>query len=327
MVKEIAITRKLPANIEKSDLELFEESLNTSFYVLSPLILNQVSIIQDTVFSPKDRKVYSNHTHTQGLSFLPIAKRFTYSALKKWRKIPHGIWVKDEWSNNFFHWMTDCLPRIWQGLEFGISNTVILHDSFRHLSYVTESLELLAVQPVYFTSRENLWVNKLVLTSRTSTFPNFNIPYTVKTRERMAFSFSSPPSRKIYASRRYAKKRKSHNEVDVELLAIKKGYEVVYFEKLSLAEQIKMMAHTKVLVALHGAALTNMLFMQKNQKVVELRNIDDKKTNCYFNLASALGQQYFYTLNQGDSKNSIVSDFTINLKALEEILEEIERIS
>lgn len=94
-----------------------------------------------------------------------------------------------------------------------------------------------------------------------------------------------------------------------------------------MAEQIKMMAQTKVLVALHGAALTNMLFMQKNQKVVELRNIDDKKTNCYFNLASALGQQYFYTLNQGDSKNSIVSDFTIDLKALEEILEEIERIS
>src|SRR5690606_16141857 len=154
---------------------------------------------------------------------------------------------------------TDCVPRIWQGLEFGLSDRVILPDSFKHLPYVTESLKMLNITPVYFTSKENLWVEELILTSRTSSFPNFNIPYILKTREKFGVTLSVPPIKKIYASRRYADKRSAHNVVDVELLMIKRGFQVVYFEKLNLQKQIELMAETKILVGLHGAALTNMI--------------------------------------------------------------------
>ena len=230
------------------------------------------------------------------------------------------MWVIDEWSANFFHWMTDCLPRIWEGLERDSGAPVILPESYRSLSYVTQSLDLLGIKPVFFNSRENLKVGTLILTAKTAPFPHFNIPLAQKTRAKLGVKPAQNPWRKVYISRKLADKRKAHNELEVELLLRKKGFEIVYAEKLSLKQQIELMSETALLVCLHGAALTNMLFMKEGMAVLELRNFNDSITQCYFNLASALGLRYFYTLNKGDSKNTIMTDFTIDLKALEEAL-------
>jgi capsular polysaccharide biosynthesis protein len=235
------------------------------------------------------------------------------------------MWVTDEWSVNFFHWMTDCLPRIWEGLERDPQCPVILPESFKSLSYVTQTLDLIKGKAEFFKSRENLKVDTLILTARTAPYPHFNIPLTKRTREILGVKPSQSPWRKVYVSRKLADKRKAHNELEVELLLRKKGFEILETEKLSLKQQIQLMSETALLVCLHGAALTNMLFMQEGMKVLELRNVNDSITHCYFNLASALGLRYFYTLNKGDSKNTIMTDFTIDVKALEEALTFIDK--
>lgn len=235
------------------------------------------------------------------------------------------MWVIDEWSANYFHWMTDCLPRIWEGMERDPGCPVILPESYRSLSYVVQSLEILKIKVEFFKSRENLLVDNLILTARTATFPNFNPPLAQKTRQILGIKSAKAPFRKIYVSRKLASKRKAHNEVDVELLLRKRGVEIIYAEQLSVKQQIELMAETELLICLHGAALSNMLFLQERAKVLELRNIGDSKTQCYFNLASALELQYYYTLNQGDHKDSIMTDFTIDLNALEATLDLIQK--
>lgn len=244
---------------------------------------------------------------------------------KAWRKIPKGIWVTDEWSANFFHWMTDCLPRIWEGIERDATFPIILPDSYRSLEYVTQSLNLLKIKVEFFKSRENLRVETLILTARTATFPNFNPSLTQKTREKFAVSTPKTPWKKVYVSRKHATKRKAHNELEVELMLRKKGFDIVYAEQLSIKEQAKLMGNTMLLVCLHGAALTNMLFLKENMRVLELRKIGDTRTNCYFNLASALGLRYYYTLNKGDHRDTIMTDFTIDLIALETVIDQIEK--
>lgn len=323
MVQEITVQRTLPENLRPEDLWMFNPALKATFYTLLPINLKNVAILQDTVFNPKERKFFASFTHVNSLGFLPLAKRVAHCAMKSWRTIPDGIWIKDEWSANYFHWMTDCLPRLWLGLQEGKSDKVILMESFKNLPYVTQSLDLLGIQPVYFKSGENLWVKNLVLTGRTANFANFNLPLTQLTREKLSVKSAVSQFRKVYVSRKLAPKRKVYNELEVELLVRKKGYEIIYMEKMGLKEQLTLMAETRILVSLHGAALTNMLFMQEGQTVVELRNQNDDKTNCYFNLASALGIRYFYTLNKGDSTNSISSDFTVDLFALEKVLDEL----
>lgn len=234
------------------------------------------------------------------------------------------MWVIDEWSANYFHWMTDCLPRIWEGLDRDPKSPVILPESFRSLAYVTESLQLIGVEVEYFKSSENLKVDHLILTARTATFPNFQESLAKRTREFFAAAQKQvQPELQVYISRKLAPKRKAHNELEVELMLRKRGFEIVYAEQLSFRQQVELMGKTKLLVCLHGAALTNMLFLHNEAKVLELRNIGDSKTQCYFNLASALELPYFYTLNQGDHKDTIMTDFTIDLEALEDVLDQI----
>ncbi|MFN3760872.1 MAG: hypothetical protein ACK4SF_16790 [Algoriphagus aquaeductus] len=40
-------------------------------------------------------------------------------------------------------------------------------------------------------------------------------------------------------------------------------------------------------------------------------------------MASALDLAYYYTLNRGDSENTILTDFTIDLEALDKTLDQI----
>lgn len=298
--------------------------MEVAFERIFPVHLKNIWILQDSVFSPGEFKFYASHTHIAGLGPLQFAKRAALCCTKGWRKVPKGIWVIDEWSANYFHWMTDCLPRIWEGRERDPEAPIILPESFRSLDFVTQSLDLLKIPVAFFKSRENLQVDTLILTARTATFPNFNPPLAQITRKNLAISALKEPWKKVYISRKLAPKRKAHNELEVELMLRKRGFEITYAEQLSVKQQIQLMSETALLVCLHGAALTNMLFMKEGMKVLELRNIGDSVTQCYFNLASALQLSYYYTLNQGDHRDTILTDFTIDLSALEQVLDLIE---
>jgi capsular polysaccharide biosynthesis protein len=323
--QEITVKRALPVNLDPKDLPLFQMALEVSFERLHPMQLKNVWILQDTVFAPGEFKFYSSHTHVENLGPLQFAKRAINCAPKSWRKIPKGIWVLDEWSANYFHWMTDCLPRIWEGLERDPKAPVLLPYSYQSLAFVSESLKLIGAAVIFFKSNQNLKVSTVILTARTASFPNFNLKLTQKTREKLSFKASTEPWRNVYISRKLAGKRKVHNETEVELILKKRGFEVVYAEQLNLSQEIQLMGETKILVSLHGAVLTNMLFLAPNTKVLELRNLDDSASQCYFNLAAALGLSYYYTLNKGDSSDTIMTDFTVDVDALTTAIDRVEK--
>jgi capsular polysaccharide biosynthesis protein len=323
--QEITVKRALPVNLDPKDLPLFQMALEVSFERLHPMQLKNVWILQDTVFAPGEFKFYSSHTHVENLGPLQFAKRAINCAPKSWRKIPKGIWVLDEWSANYFHWMTDCLPRIWEGLERDPKAPVLLPYSYQSLAFVSESLKLIGAAVIFFKSNQNLKVSTVILTARTASFPNFNLKLTQKTREKLSFKASTEPWRNVYISRKLAGKRKVHNETEVELILKKRGFEVVYAEQLNLSQEIQLMGETKILVSLHGAGLTNMLFLAPNTKVLELRNLDDSASQCYFNLAAALGLSYYYTLNKGDSSDTIMTDFTVDVDALTTAIDRVEK--
>ena len=324
MRQEITVHRKLPVNLKTQDLPLFQGALTATFERLHLVQIKNAWILQDTVFSPGELKFYADRTHNSQLGPLQFAKRAVYCATKGWIKIPKGMWVIDEWSANYFHWLTDCMPRIWEGLERDPDCPVILPESYRSLDFVTQSLDLLKVPVVYFKSSKNLRVDILLLTAKSSLLPNFHVELTQKTREKLSRKAIKEPWRKIYISRKFAPKRKAHNETEVEVFLKRRGFEIVYAENLTFHQQIQLMSETALLVSLHGAALTNMLFLPKSSKVLELRNSGDSITQCYFNLASALELPYFYTLNQGDSKDTITTDFSIDIDSLKSALDEME---
>jgi capsular polysaccharide biosynthesis protein len=80
------------------------------------------------------------------------------------------------------------------------------------------------------------------------------------------------------------------------------------------------MSKANMLVGLHGAGLTNMMFMPTQSRVLEIRNYGDSHNNCYFTLASEFGHRYFYIQSHGDNGNTQAANFTVDLHALDSVL-------
>ena len=77
-------------------------------------------------------------------------------------------------------------------------------------------------------------------------------------------------SGRLYISRRKAAQRRLANEPELEAALKSLGFESVCLEDLSLKEQILACARARVVVASHGAGLTNLAFARRLGLVVEL---------------------------------------------------------
>ena len=81
-----------------------------------------------------------------------------------------------------------------------------------------------------------------------------------------------------------------------EILKILKKFEfeVLQFENYSILD-VKILSKTEVLGP-HGSGLANMLFMNKNSKVIDVREKEDDFRNALMSMASDLNLNY-YCLN------------------------------
>jgi capsular polysaccharide biosynthesis protein len=103
---------------------------------------------------------------------------------------------------------------------------------------------------------------------------------------------NSGRQRKIYASRSTQSVRKLTNEALILPLLTAHGFEVVHFERLSFLEQVSLMSETSVFAGVHGANMTNLMFLPAEAVVVEFLNADHGDL-CYFRLASCLSLPYY----------------------------------
>jgi capsular polysaccharide biosynthesis protein len=78
------------------------------------------------------------------------------------------------------------------------------------------------------------------------------------------------------------------------------------------------------LISLHGAGLSNMLFMKQGSIVLELRMKGDQQNLCYYSLASALSINYYYLFCTRNADNINVQDanISVDLLELEKILQQ-----
>jgi capsular polysaccharide biosynthesis protein len=133
------------------------------------------------------------------------------------------------------------------------------------------------------------------------------------------------PKKIIYVSRSKAKYRKLVNELELIKMLKKNGVEIYNFDNISLTEQIKIAKETRVFISIHGAALTNMLFMNKSQNILEIRHPNSEIQNCYFSLASTLMHNYFYFLGTPIKKESNPHDgnLKVDVESFENLLKTI----
>lgn len=216
--------------------------------------------------------------------------------------IERAIWCTDEWSHGYFHWFVDVLQRYFS-VEYHDDYVLLLPQRYAEIAYVTESLKWLKISHRFIGPKEIVHVGKLVLPTyykpRGTVFKSLinHIASVVKHDGNIERS-------RVYISRKYAHRRKVSNEDEVFQVMDCQGFRIVYLEQLSWLEQLGILKKTSIIVGLHGAGLTNMLFMPPGSTVLEIKMTGSDKQVCYKELANALGHQYNLLWAPPDDSNA-----------------------
>lgn len=307
--------RKKPVNLFEDKIFLFKNEFTYAVPATYFKRINKVDVLNDTVFDPSSFKFFAAETHINGVFTLKqkIIYLFCYSHPR--RKLEKGVWITQNWTWMYFHWLTDALTRLIACDQFIDDHMVVLPQSYKKYPFIRESLEYLGYKIHWVLLNECLRINELILPSHTASPGNFNDIILKKLRSKFCLSVT-PPSKNIYISRAKASQRFIDNEQELINLLLDYNFEIHVFEEYSFLKQVELMNQTTLLIGLHGAGLANMLFMQNKAKVIEIRNQNDSKNNCYFSMASALELSYYFVEGTGNGGNTSDAIVKVNIESV-----------
>jgi tellurite resistance-related uncharacterized protein len=202
-------------------------------------------------------------------------------------------------SENYFHWMFEILPRLHFIKKTGLKTDLYLLP--KNKQFQKDSIKALKIQKKKIIDlNENTHIKaKEVLFSSMPIYTGNSTPEVCEfVRKLFLKKYDKRKYKKyekIYVCRGKVKYRKVSNEKEVIRFLRKNGFTPVTMDGLSVFEQAKIFNSAKVIVAPHGAALTNLVFCEKGTKVIEF--FHPKYVNiCYWVLSNCLKLDYNYFL-------------------------------
>lgn len=197
---------------------------------------------------------------------------------------------------NYYHWLIDSLPRLvllqryYPGCQLLVPAPVPGYVKQTALMFGFE--RLLPLETGTIAS-----VPQLVMPDYVAEPGSQNADLLKEVRDKILSALglvSSSNGRRIYVSRNQQPIRRLLNEESIEPILRQYGFETINFEGMPFADQVRTMREAAVLVGVHGANLTNMLFMAPQTIVIELMSNNILVLNdCYYCLSSALGLAYY----------------------------------
>ncbi len=330
--------RNLPKNIKAEDKFLFEHELNRRFEGSKIFFVKKIYIHKTKLSKFKYFQVYSAHWRMHKY-LLKYKVRFFLnnflSFIKKELKdeevisINKASWVIDQKSYKYMHWFSDSLQRIEQIKKYLQEYPIIIEDRYENYKYVLETLEILNI-PYIVCERTKIYkVKDLLISSHSAPAGNYNedlVQSISKQFKNLAKKENNSTNfKKIWITRENASIRKIKNFQDIKQIIEKFNYKIIALEEYSLLDQIDMLYNAKVIAGLQGAGLNNILFMKNGSKVLEIRDREDNKNNCYFSLSSALNIDFFYcTASSVEKGNFHSSDYIVDPEKLTLSFKEIE---
>jgi hypothetical protein len=195
----------------------------------------------------------------------------------------------------YYHWMVEVLPKLALLQESGISYDYLYIPTY--IQFMKETIKLLGIDPKKIISKKYDYVqfDELIVPSMPSDYGycseyvinflrNTFIPLAEKAVNHNLFA------KRVFVSRKKASSRKIINEDEVFELFKKHGFVRYNLEDLSVLEQVALFYNAEMIVAEHGAGLTNIIFAQPKTKVIEI--FQARIRAMYWYLCQQLGLDY-----------------------------------
>ncbi|MDQ6765140.1 MAG: glycosyltransferase family 61 protein, partial [Verrucomicrobiota bacterium] len=231
-------------------------------------------------------------------------------------------------SLNYYHWLIKMLPRLHllerAGVEIDKCDLLVNPPTkFQSEGYAASGLRAKTLRVVGW--RHFHYCRNLFVTSVPHDMPPWTITYL---RELFAATLRGAPakSRAIYLSRRNAPSRRVVYEEAVAEYLDTVGVEVIDLAEHPFSKQIEIVAQADLIIAPHGAALSNLAFAKSTARVLEIFS-DAATQKCFWILSRHLGITYHYFVAEIVPRNdgSQFMDMIIPVEKLKRALDHLFR--
>jgi hypothetical protein len=199
----------------------------------------------------------------------------------------------------YYHWLLEVLPNLLMTLSKFPAAKIVMPENCP--GYIVEGLAMALgpeVSDRFITCTTPVRVETLLMPQYHQS-PEFTCPEVVdllRSRVKsklMAETLAPRSGSKIYISRRRAGRRRLKGEERLEERLQKRGFRILHLENISFDEQIRIFHDAEIVVATHGAGLSNIVWSEAPCKVVEIFP-KNYILDCYAWLSFGLGLDYRY---------------------------------
>jgi capsular polysaccharide biosynthesis protein len=237
-------------------------------------------------------------------------------------------------SNNYYHFITDVLPRfgVFEDAMPGVEPDGLYVPATSKWQQNLLELTGLAKYPLIATAKHRaVRADRLVVPSISNPYEVAPRPTIEWLRRRLPPVDTAAQPRRIYVTRGTDRNNRSlvHEEATWPLLE-QRGFVRVAPETTSIQEQIDLFAAAEVIVAPHGAALTNLVFCSPGVRVLEMFTASYVNSAYWAILQSIPGTHYRYLVagdtaryGPGDPMNDIMADIDLTPQAVADAVDQL----
>lgn len=277
---------------------------------------------------------YSNRTSVNGLTL-----NWDTSLNRTNTKIAgRAIHFCDDHAPNYFHWLTECLPRMWVIDQFPEYGAVPLLVDEKLPPSLIESLHMIKGKREIIRIGKHVFceVEELIYPSVLSVVhDNYGVPKSMEDvlispegveYVRNAFlKRDQRGNRKLFIARRSPGYRDLLNSEEIEQVLVDDGFEIVFPEKLSFQNQVKIFSQASIIISQTGAGLTNLIFAPRGCKVFALTTKAVHNYYAFNMLADACQVELKYILGEPVAESNqyqVHEDFVIPIDLVRNAIRE-----
>lgn len=264
---------------------------NNAYLTNTGIGLKSFKLIDETIFNNITRQ-HRKHFYKYALYKYLLGRNIRING-------DNLLLMHNHWTNGYHHWVTECLTKM-VCLDTAQYTLVIPED---YGQFAFDSISLFNFKEIKkIPARSGLFAKEITLVANPNS-GHYNPALLASLKDKLiekcaAKAISIEPFERIYISRKTVPLRRVENEEDVIGLLTRYGFNTIDIEKLNFFQQVQLFSRCKAFVSIHGAALTNAMFMPKRGKVLELyrslKNDSLWMNTCYWNLVTASGLDYYY---------------------------------
>lgn len=240
------------------------------------------------------------------------------------RQLPFGAFpahdvlvsLRDTGEKNYYHFYNDVLAKLFfleEKLQLPYETPLLIAESLYNRPYFQYFLQhpylrdrkwVVQKPGEYIRSRKTYFCKPLTHTAS----------YYARIRELVSAQDLAPAgsaSRRIFITRSPKRVRFIENAAEIEAICRAEGFEVIDFDTMTLAQQVRIMSEARYVVGIHGAGLVNMLFHgTEPMGLLEVFPPGEFYPFHYMLMAAQLGYQYDAMVGE-PAENKYASGFYV----------------